>query len=259
MHTPMRYVWDMFDQYFGRDRVGLATYSIMRLIANRLRRWDVDTAGSVDKFIANSQHVRDRIRRHYERDSHVIHPPVDTGKFTVRERAGAYFLVFSALVPYKRIDLAISAFNKNRLPLVVAGDGPDAAKLRSMAASNVTFLGQVPDESLDELYGNAIALVFPGEEDFGIIPVEAMAAGKPVIAFGRGGALETVVDGKTGVFFQEQTVDELINAIGRFHALKFDPFAIQSHAQRFDRAVYKKLMSEFILQEWGSRSEGSAS
>ncbi len=256
IHTPMRYVWDLFDQYFGRDRVNLPTHLIMRLIAAWLRRWDVRSTASVDHLIANSEHVRERIRRHWGRDAIVIHPPVDTSRFSVRDAPGGHLLVFSALVPYKRVDLAIRACSALGLPLVVAGTGPEEASLRAIAGPTVRFHGWVNDDDLPGLYAGAQALLFPGEEDFGIIPLEAMAAGTPVIAFGRGGACETVVDGVTGVLFAEQTEEALIGAIRRCDAMRFDPHALRAHAEGFDVRVFQAAMQDaitrMVLGRWGN-------
>lgn len=250
VHTPMRYIWDMFDQYFNRETVGSVQLALIRLVAARLRKWDVRTADRVHHFIANSHYVAERIRRIYGRESTVIHPPVDVGRFSVSARDDGGFLVVSALVPYKRVDLAVEAATREQIPLRVIGDGPERARLEAMAGPTVRFDGWVDDAAIERAYASCRALLFPGEEDFGIVPVEAMACGKPVIAFGRGGAMETVIEGLSGLHFPEQTAVSLAQAIGRFVALRFDAAAIRSHAETFDRAIYRDRMSAFVEEKW---------
>lgn len=250
VHTPMRYIWDMFDQYFNRATVGSVQLALIRLVAARLRKWDVRTADRVHHFIANSRYVAERIRRIYGRESTVIYPPVDVGRFSLSDRNDGGFLVVSALVPYKRVDLAVEAATREQLPLRVIGDGPERNRLEAMAGPTVRFEGWVDDAAIERAYASCQALLFPGEEDFGIVPVEAMACGKPVIAFGRGGAMETVIDGLSGLHFPEQTAASLAEAIGRFAGRRFDAAAIRSHAETFDRAIYRDRMSAFIDEKW---------
>lgn len=245
-HTPMRYVWDMYDEYFGKNRAGIATRAAMSVIAPYLRRWDVRTAERVNFFIANSENVRKRIQRIYHRNADVIFPPVDTKQFQISNRNDGYYLIVSALVPYKRVDLAIAVFNTNGKRLLIVGKGPDEEKLHAMSKPNIEFLGWRNDAELASLYAGCTALIFPGEEDFGIVPLEAMATGKPVIAYGKGGALETVVEGITGTFFYEQTHAALASALERASSLSFNPETIRSHAMNFSRSVYKKRMEQFI-------------
>jgi glycosyltransferase involved in cell wall biosynthesis len=249
-YTPMRYVWDLFDDYFSAERVGRLKHRVIRRIARSLQRWDARTADRVHHFIAISQHVRERIRRHYGRDAAVIYPPVDTSFFSVAQGNDGYFLIVSALAPYKRVDLAIEAFNQLGLRLVVVGSGPEEKRLKAMARTNIEFLGWQPDEKLRACYAGCRALVFPGEEDFGIVPVEAMASGKPVIAFAKGGALETVVPGTTGLLFSEQTAASLIEAVRGFDEGGFSPQKIGAHALRFDREVYRCEMQRFIEERY---------
>jgi glycosyltransferase involved in cell wall biosynthesis len=253
-YTPMRYIWGLYDEYFAKDRAGLFTRAGMRLFLDYLRRWDVRTATNPHQFIAISEYVRDRIRTTYHRDSDIIYPPVNTSIFqqsTTRDEG--YFLSISAFVPYKCVDLAINAFNQLGERLVIVGDGPDDRRLRSMAKQNIEFVGWQPDEQLREYYAGCRALIFPGEEDFGIVPVEAMASGKPVIAFAGGGALETVIDSsnlRTGILFRNQTVDDLVDAVKRFQPDDFDPTALRAFALGFDRSVFKQRIEEYTREKW---------
>lgn len=244
--TPMRYIWDMYDQYFGKGRVGIVIRVVMMVIAPILRWWDVKTSANVTHFIAISEEVRRRIKKHYSRESEVIYPPVDTDHFTLSSKEEDFFLIVSALVPYKRVDLAVEAFNQNGKRLVIAGTGPDAKMLQSKAGPNIEFLGWQSDDELAELYSRCAALIFPGVEDFGIVPLEAQAAGKPIIAFGRGGALETVIDGKTGLFFEHQTAKSLQNAVQKIALTKFNPADIRHHALRFSRTVFLQKIKHSI-------------
>ncbi len=252
-HTPMRYIWHLYDDYFAAGKAGLVTRLGMKLCAPYLRRWDVRTAHNPHHFIANSQNVRERINQLYRRDAVVIYPPVDTSLFGLSSAPGEFFLMVSAFVPYKRIDLAIQAFNRSGDRLVIIGDGPEGEKLRALAGRNIEFLGWQPDQKLKEYYARCTALIFPGEEDFGIVPLEAMATGKPVIAYAKGGVLETVVDlpeSRTGILFPQQTVESLLEAIQRFKHTPFVPERLRAHALAFDREVYKRKMFDFIMRAW---------
>ena len=245
-HTPMRYVWEMYDEYFGAGKAGMATRMAMKMVRPYLQRWDVRTANRVHYYIANSENVRRRIKQYYSMEAAVIFPPVDTERFTLSNTDEGYYLMVTALVPYKRVDLGIEVFNALGEKLVVVGKGTETEKLKVLAKPNIEFLGWRSDEELAQLYAGCKALIFPGEEDFGIVPLEAMASGKPVIAFGKGGVLETVIDGKTGLFFNQQTKESLQHTVEQFHAIKFNPQEIRTHALQFSRPVYKQKMKEFI-------------
>lgn len=250
--TPMRYVWDLFDQYFGDKNFVMR--AIISHFAKKLRKWDVRTLDRVTHFSSISKFVQERIQRHYNRQSEIIYPPVECHRFKPSSVDEGFYLVVSAFAPYKRIDLAVEAFNKLGLPLKIIGSGQDEKKLRAMANPNIEFLGWQSDEKIAEYYAKCSAFIFPGEEDFGITPLEAQASGKPVIAYGSGGALETVVPqgvaGKkpTGVFFGEQTVDSLLAAVKRFeeNRAEFIPAEIRKNAELFDRPVFKATMKAFI-------------
>ncbi len=247
--TPMRYVYEMYNEYFGRGQAGAATRMAMEIAGPLLRQWDKKTAGRVHHFVAISEHVRQRIMRHYGRDAEIIFPPVDTEKFQISQKDEGYYLIVSALVPYKKVDLAVKAFNKTGRRLVIVGKGPDEEKLRRSARPNVEFVGWKGDDELALLYAGCTALVFPGEEDFGIVPLEAMASGKAVIAYGKGGALETVRDGISGLFFYEQSADALERAISRAERIRFDPEKIREKALQFSRPIYKDTMKKFIEEK----------
>jgi glycosyltransferase involved in cell wall biosynthesis len=232
-HTPMRYIWNMYHDY--RQGAGRLTRAMMPMLAHYLRMWDVTSSHRVDSFIANSSTVAARIRRYYGLSAEVIYPPVDIDAFHVAEPAkiGDFYLMAGELVSYKRPDLAVKAFNEMGLKLVVVGGGEMLEELRRMAGPTVEVLGQQSFDVLKDHYARCQALIFPGEEDFGMVPVEAMASGRPVIAFRRGGAMETVVDGETGLFFEEQSVEAIASAVQRFQSFTVDSVKISEHARRF--------------------------
>ena len=245
-HTPMRYAWD--PSFMSSEEVGpLARLALPPMLAH-LRRRDLAAAALPDAFVANSTVVRDRIRDFYGRDSVVIHPPVETEPLLKQPRApGDYYLHLGRLVPYKRADLTVAACAQLGRPLKVAGDGRALDSLRASAPPNVEFLGRVSDEQLRELLAGALALVFPGEEDFGIVPVEAQAAGVPVIAYGRGGATDSVVDGQTGLLFSEQTPEGLVQAILAFEDATFDEDAIRDNARGFAPDRFRREFASFVV------------
>lgn len=247
-HSPMRYIWNMFHEY--RDRSGFLTRLIMPIAAHYIRNWDSISASRVDHFIANSETVAARLHRYYRRASTVIHPPVDVDAFEVLPNGLVedYCLMAGELVGYKRPELAVQAFNRTGRRLVVIGGGEMLSELRRIAKPNVSVLGPQPFSVLRHHYSRCRALIFPGEEDFGIVPVEAMASGRPVIAFRRGGATETVVDGSTGVFFDEQSVDALIAAEERARTINWHPPAIANHAHSFSASVFETQMALHINQ-----------
>lgn len=244
--TPMRYAWPLFDDYFGGK--GRVSRAVIRRVIERLKRWDLSVNDGVDRFVAISEHIRRRIGEFYGREADVIYPPVDTVYFTPDESAKRedYYLIVSALVPYKRLDLAVRAFKRLGRRLVVIGSGPESAVLRREAGPRTEFLGWQSDAAIRNHYRRARALVFPGEEDFGIVPVEMQACGGPVIALGRGGALETVAAGMTGVFFETPTEDALGDAVTRFEKASFSAIEARANALRFGRERFKDETRAYI-------------
>lgn len=262
-HSPMRYLWNMYHEY--REGAGLAGRFVMPWLAHRLRLWDFQTAARVDCFVANSRNVAKRISKYYRRDSVVVHPPVDVSTYQFTDvpppsQEPGYYLHVGELVGYKRVDLAIAACARLGRRLVVVGDGPDAAALHRMAGPEVVFVGRVSNAELRRYYAHCRALLFPAEEDFGIVPLEAMACGRPVVAFGRGGALETVVDGKTGVFFPAQTAEALAAAIERLEVSEpdFDRAVISAHAQGFATDLFKRQMQQVIDDAFAVQAANSS-
>ncbi len=246
--TPARFLWD-YHHYVEREDIGRLARLAVPLFVHQLRIWDRLAADRVDHFVAISRVVHQRIAKFYRRDAEVIHPPVEVERFSLSKERGDYFLIASRLVPYKRIDLAVRAFSQLGLPLWIVGDGRDRPALESMAASNVRFLGRVGDEELAGYLSGCRAFIFPGEEDFGIAPLEAQAAGRPVIAYAAGGALETVVEGVSGLFFDEPTAESLAAAVVHLDSVNFDPVLIREHAQKYDRAVFQRTFAEFVRRK----------
>ncbi|MBI1879381.1 MAG: glycosyltransferase [Chloroflexi bacterium] len=279
--APTRYVWD-YGSYAAREGFGRWVGWAIGPVIRRLRRWDFEAAQptlpqplpkreggredaspplrgglrggiGVDHFIAISTDIQARIKKYYQRDSVIIYPPVDTGRFRplpAGQSPGDFYLVVSRLIPYKRIDLAVQALTCLGKRLIIVGDGRDRARLEAIAGPSVEFKGRQPDNIVADLMANCRAFLFPGFEDFGIAPVEAQAAGRPVIAFGQGGALDTVVEGQTGLFFREQTVEALIEAIEQFERMSFDPTAVRANAERFSVERFKRELGDFVTHKW---------
>jgi glycosyltransferase involved in cell wall biosynthesis len=246
-HTPMRYVWDRYDDYFGPGRASMPVRAVIGAIAPRLRAWDVATASRVHRFIANSSYVAGRIRRYYGREAEVIHPPVDTEFFTPGDdRPGAYDLVVSALAPYKRLDLVLDAYRGTGRSVKIVGFGPEEKKLRAAAPREVELLGQVSDAALRDLYRGCRAVLMTGVEDFGIVPLEAMACGRPAIVFAEGGGAESVVPGETGLVFREATAAALRAAVDSLPTLRFNTRALRERAEAFSRAAFEARIKAFV-------------
>lgn len=238
-HTPMRYVWQPnIDKRLVRLPMG-------KLFLNYLKQWDLETNKSVDFFITNSSNTAERVKRFYSRDSDVIYPPVVVQKPLELQRED-YYLCLSRLIPYKRFDLAIEAFNRLGYKLIVAGDGPERKKLESLAKSNIKFIGRVTNEKKNQLLAQAQALIFPAEEDFGIVPIEAMSQGTPVIAYGQGGAKETVIDRKTGLLFDEQSAPSIVNAVKEFEKIDFDKTELIKQANQYSWDRFQKNIKQFV-------------
>jgi glycosyltransferase involved in cell wall biosynthesis len=249
--TPMRYAWDQFDAYFGPDRLGRPASAAMRVVMKRMARWDQRTAVRANRYVAISHYVAGRIRRYYNREATVVYPPVDTDFFQpagndITGKDRGFALVVSALVPYKRVNLAIEACRLARVPLTIAGDGPERARLERAAGADVVFAGRRSDDEIRDLYRRASLLLMPGEEDFGIVPVEAQACGTPVVALARGGALETVVPGETGSLVEDDAPEVFADAIAQTIDRPFDRRAIRAHAERFSRDRFVAEMSAII-------------
>ncbi len=245
-HSPMRYIWDLYPQYLAES--GFLKRQILPGLAHRLRQWDVTSAARVDAFAANSRFVAKRINKYYRREADIVYPPVATEAFEAEpiRAPGDYYLAAGEFVGYKRFDIAVDAFTKMGKKLVVIGHGEQRKALEKRAGSNVTFLGRVDFATLKQHFGTCRALIFPGEEDFGMIPVEVMAAGRPVIAYGRGGALDTVIEGVSGTHFHDQSVEGLIDAVNRFEAMSFDPAAMRQHARQFGVEPFRRGISDIL-------------
>jgi glycosyltransferase involved in cell wall biosynthesis len=237
-HTPMRWVWRTSD-YLEREGFSPWKRNILTLLLKPLKSWEMRAARRPDVYLANSKVVAKRLYDAFGVAAEVVPPPIDTARFAIAESVDDYYLVLSRLTPYKRIDLAVQACTRLNRRLVVVGAGPDRARLESLAGPSVTFLGRQPDAAVDGYVGRCRALLFPGEEDFGMVPLEINSAGRPVIAFAAGGAVETVIDGETGVFFEQATVDSLAEAIERFERMEWNPQRIRAHAQTYDTSVFE--------------------
>jgi glycosyltransferase involved in cell wall biosynthesis len=249
-HTPTRYAWDDCHKYIQEFGYPALITKFIPFFMNYLRVWDEAAAQRPDRFIANSRFVAKRIEKYYGQSAEVIYPPVKSKFFKINEKTDGFFLAVARLLSYKRLDIAVRAFNALGWPLKIVGNGPEFERLRNLAGPNVELLGLVDDEKLKNLYSRCRAFVFPQEEDFGITPVEAMACGRPVIAYKAGGALEIIKEGENGLFFEEQTPASLIEALKKFNSCIFDPEAIRRQALNFDKEVFKQKMWQFVEKSW---------
>ena len=253
VHTPIRYAWDLYHQYLRESGLDRGLKGVLaKYFLHKIRLWDASTANRVDHYLANSHYIARRIKKTYGKPSDVIYPPVDVDKFTLREAKEEFYLTASRMVPYKKIDLIVEAFSQTDKKLLVIGDGPDMAKIKSKAGKNVELLGFADDKTMADLMGRARAFVFAAEEDFGITPVEAQACGTPVICFGRGGARETVLDGESGLYFMEQNAKELLAAVAKFEQNydKFEPVKIRENSLKFSRARFESEIKSYVEKKY---------
>ncbi len=250
IHSPVRYAWNQYFSYFSPKKLGFFSRKLIPFSIHKLRLWDESSSHRVDHFIANSKATAQRVQKYYRRQSDVIHPPVDSDYFRPVEKQEDYFLIVSALVPYKKIDLAIQTFNQNGRVLKILGQGPEYKRLKKMSKTNIQFLGSTDDETLLKTYQQAKALIMPGEEDFGINALEAQACGIPVVSYARGGALETVISGETGVFFSELSVKSLLGALDKLETIPFNKEILRVHALNFSREKFKEILNAFLRKKW---------
>ena len=259
IHTPIRYAWDLYHQYLRESGLDRGLKGVLaKYFLHKIRIWDAASANRVDHYVANSRYIARRIEKIYGKPSDIIYPPVDVDKFTLREAKEEFYLTASRMVPYKKIDLIVEAFSQTDKKLVVVGDGPDMAKIKSKAGKNVELLGFADDEAMRDLMGRAKAFVFAAEEDFGITPVEAQACGTPVICFGRGGARETVLDGESGLYFMEQNAKELLAAVAKFEQNydKFEPTKIRENSLKFSRARFEAEIKSCVEKKYEEFKDG---
>lgn len=252
-HTPPRYAWDDSQRYIKEFGMFKLAKLFVPFFMNYIRLWDREASFRVDEFICNSKFVAQRIKKYYKREAKVIYPPVDIRQFEPGKRISTYFLMVGRLLAYKHFDIGIEAFNKLELPLKIIGDGPERKRLEKLAGRNIEFLGELYSKDLEEQYQRCQALIFPQEEDFGLVPVEAMACGRPVIAYRGGGALESIKEGETGIFFDEQSPESLIQAVKNFRADRFSPLKIRSNALKFDKEIFKKKIKYFVEKSYENR------
>ena len=259
MHTPIRYAWDLYHQYLYESGLNHGLKGILaKYFLHKIRLWDVSTANRVDHYIANSHYIASRIKKIYNKSSDVIYPPVDIDKFALRESKEEFYLTASRMVPYKKIDLIVEAFSQTDKKLLVIGDGPDMGKIKSKASKNIELLGFADDKTMADLMGQAKAFVFAAEEDFGITPVEAQACGTPVICFGRGGALETVREDISGLYFMEQNIRELLATVDKFEQSydKFEPIKIRENSLKFSRTRFESEIKSYVEKKYEEFKEG---
>ncbi|MDX1535227.1 MAG: glycosyltransferase [Candidatus Spechtbacterales bacterium] len=250
-HTPMRYAWLDHKQIAGDSIYPSFVSKAIPMVMPYMRFWDNQSAQRPDHYLCNSSSVQRKIKKFYGRDSEIVYPPLDFQKFNTFsfKKPKEHFLIVGRMVPYKRFDLAIKAFNELKLPLTVVGSGPEYNKLKEMAGSTIEFTGLISEDELAQYYATSKALIFPQEEDFGITALESMAAGRPVIAYKKGGALESIKEPETGIFFDEQTVESLMDAVIKFKKMKFDSRVIQAHAKKFDRLEFRKQITDFVKKK----------
>jgi glycosyltransferase involved in cell wall biosynthesis len=254
--TPMRWVW-RYREYVERERLGALTRTLLPPLIHYLRVWDAGASSRVDRYVAISTAVAARIRKYYRREAEIIYPPVDCQQFGLPRPPGDYYVTVGRLTPYQRKDLIVEAFRELDRPVKIVGDGRDRARLEARATPNIEFVGRVDDATLRELYANCRAYLFPAEEDFGIAPVEAQAAGRPVVAYAAGGALDTVIDGETGVHFYKQTPQALLEAVQRLELMSFDSERIRQNAERFSVRVFRKQFTSMVERayaEWKAQA-----
>ena len=249
-HTPPRYAWDDSHRYIKEFGMSSVIKKFVPIFMNYIRLWDKEAALRVDKFLCNSHFVAKRIKKYYNQEAEVIHPPVDTKRFCPGNKAENFFLMVGRLLPYKRFDIVVEAFNKLGKPLKIIGDGPERKKLKKIAKKNIEFLGERYGEDLKKYYQDCRAFIFPQEEDFGIVALEAMATGKPVIAYRGGGVLESVKEKETGLFFNEQTPESLIKVIRKFKPKNFSSQKIRQHALKFNKEKFKKKIKDFVEKSY---------
>ncbi|OGZ60613.1 MAG: glycosyl transferase [Candidatus Spechtbacteria bacterium RIFCSPLOWO2_01_FULL_43_12] len=247
-HSPMRYAWLDYKKIAGDSLYPSYLEKFIPLIMPYMRVWDRQSAQRPDHILTNSNFIRRKLKKYYSREAHVIYPPLNFNKFYISAPKD-YFLIVGRMVPYKRFDIAIKAFNDLKLPLKVVGSGPEYKNLKSMAGPNIEFLGLVSEKDLAKYYSEARAFIFPQEEDFGITALESMASGRPVIAYGRGGVLESVKEGETGIFFNDRSAQALKNAVKEFENITFDPEKIRKHAEKFDTIYFRRQVADFVIQK----------
>jgi glycosyltransferase involved in cell wall biosynthesis len=249
MMSPLRYAWAFYHEFLAARPA--MQRMLLHLILHQIRQWDRNASTRVDYFLSNSEVTRRRVRKFYGREAHVLCPPIDVSAFHLADAYEDFYLIVSALMPYKRLDIAVDAFNRLGLPLKIIGTGPDARRLAAMAGPNVELLGWRSDQDVRQAYARCRAFIMTADEDFGLTPLEAQASGRPVIAYGSGGALETVVDGVTGVFFRQQTADALAEAVRLFDPQAIPPATLREHAQQFDVATFKQRLVAFVNERLG--------